>query len=81
MARPRLHPQPKPGDVYVRLEVIREADPHVLPNGQSYPVWWCRCECGKEKPVREGHLIQGRTLRHYVATSPKIVGANVERWR
>lgn len=43
--------------VYGRLTVLRKS--HIAKNGQQ--MWVCRCECGKESIVQQGHLRDGHS--------------------
>lgn len=45
------------GETFGRLTVLDEAE-----RLGGYVMWLCRCECGTEKPVRAGHLTEGRTV-------------------
>lgn len=45
------------GKRFGRYVVISEAETR---GGSSY--WLCRCDCGNEKEVRAGHLLQGKIV-------------------
>lgn len=47
----------KPGDVYGRLTLVREADIKV----GAYNKWDCICECGNEHTVSRQSLLRGTT--------------------
>lgn len=58
---------PKMGDLsgrrFGRLIVLRESDPSTpMPSGKRDRRWLCKCDCGKEKIVRQENLIAGRTI-------------------
>ena len=42
-----------------RLTILKEADPYILPCGQTNKAYLCKCECGKEKVIRRLHLVRG----------------------
>lgn len=52
----------KEGDRFGRLTVIREAERRVIPSGQPNRVFLCKCDCGKEKEIRLGHLNHGKII-------------------
>lgn len=60
MAKPRVYPEPKPGDRYCRLTVVAEAEPYISPQGFTFRRWLCRCDCSREKIFRDCHLAAGR---------------------
>ena len=43
--------------IYGSLRVLQKS--HISKNGQQ--MWFCRCECGKESIVQQGHLRGGHT--------------------
>lgn len=47
----------KIGDKYGRLTIVSRYDTH-----KGHPVWMCRCDCGKMKPVLGSALRSGNTL-------------------
>lgn len=47
------------GQIFNRLTVISPFEPYVAPNGQTKNKWLCLCSCGKEKTIREDHLLSG----------------------
>lgn len=49
------------GRVYGRLTVIGELEPVINIAGRSFPLFLCRCECGREKKVRDQQLRRGAT--------------------
>lgn len=49
------------GKTFGRLKVIRFYGVKIFPCGQKHSVWWCRCKCGKEKPVISGELTSNVT--------------------
>lgn len=51
------------GNIYGRLTVIREVEPHIKPSGQIARKWLCKCECGVIKKI------VGDSLRKGVAQS------------
>ena len=44
-----------------RLTVIKRVENYIQPNGQSYPQYLCKCECGKECVVNAHYLKTGHT--------------------
>lgn len=40
-------------------EVFAPAPPKTYPNGAKHSMWWCRCKCGTERPVRAAYLNAG----------------------
>jgi hypothetical protein len=49
------------GQVFGRLTVIKEAEPHVLPSGRRKSKWLCECSCGGDVEVRTECLRRGDT--------------------
>jgi len=48
------------GQKFGRLKVVREAEPHIYPSGQTARRWLCICSCdGKEVTVQHSSLISG----------------------
>ena len=43
------------------LEALYRTEPIVTPSGKAITMWMCRCECGTEKAIRYGSLINGDT--------------------
>lgn len=50
------------GTVFGRLTVIGNSEPYVDKNGWKHGASLVRCECGKEKSVRNGKLRNGSTV-------------------
>lgn len=61
MAKSRLHPAIKPGDVFSRLTVRSEAEPRIGSGGKPARRWRCECECRNWKEVSEHSLLYGNT--------------------
>lgn len=53
--------QPKIGEKYNHLLVLRRVDNYVSPNGSEFSQWLCRCDCGNEKVVFGTSLVSGHT--------------------
>jgi hypothetical protein len=49
------------GQQFGRWTVIGEALSRRSPSGYYFAYWLCRCECGAQMPVRQQHLLSGRT--------------------
>ena len=50
-----------PGKTFGRLTALMEVDPVIATNGTRHRCWLCRCSCGKERVIREQHLVYGIT--------------------
>jgi hypothetical protein len=51
-----------PGQRFGRLIIVREVEHYRAPNGQLKRVFFCRCDCGAEKPaVLLSSLLSGNT--------------------
>lgn len=49
------------GQRFGKLTVIANAEPYISPKGHKEERWLCRCDCGNEKTVMQGHLRSGAT--------------------
>lgn len=46
---------------FYRLTVKSKAEDYISPNGATYAMWNCECQCGTLKIVRASHLLSGAT--------------------
>lgn len=44
-----------------RHTVLFEAEPHYTSGGNRKVMWFCKCDCGKEKIVSANQLLSGQT--------------------
>ena len=44
-----------------RLTVLYEAEPHYTSGGNRKVMWFCKCDCGKEKIISSHDLLNGHT--------------------
>lgn len=51
----------KIGEVFGRLIVLKEVEPHITPNGKKYRKVLVKCKCGNKKEVIYQHLKRGLT--------------------
>ncbi len=49
------------GTRYGKLVVLSRAENYVQPNGRTYPMWQCKCECGTQITALGTNLTRGRT--------------------
>ena len=47
------------GKRFGKLTVIERGDDYIAPYGHRYPMWKCKCDCGKVKNVLAGALKSG----------------------
>lgn len=66
------------GKTFGRLTVIRFFLTKEFPCGQKHSVWWCKCVCGKEKPVIDGELTSGGT-RSCGCLQREVASRNIRR--
>lgn len=44
------------GQKFGKLTVIKRAEDYISPKGKHSPMWLCKCECGKIKPIAQSSL-------------------------
>lgn len=49
----------KTGYKYGKLTILRLDEERTKATGRTY--WWCQCECGREKSIRDDGLVNGRS--------------------
>ena len=49
------------GQIFGKLTVIKEAEPHIQPNGKKRTQWECLCSCGNTTIVKTENLRNGHT--------------------
>lgn len=63
MAEPTVSRVDLTGRRVGNLVVISEAEPGRAKSGSVVRMWLCRCDCGNDRVVRQGHLLTGHTTR------------------
>jgi hypothetical protein len=49
------------GQRFGRLTVIERAGSYKAPNGNTEPIWRCKCDCGEVVDILKGNLLRGHT--------------------